>query len=362
MPEETELTKHRADAVFEGGGVKGIAHLGALSVMEKTWQFENVGGTSAGAIVAAFVACGMTAGEVRGVLDEVKLSALADVDWEDRLGQVLSLGGLLEHIPIIGRIARHAPSVIKDFGVYEGDRFVELMNQHLPPDKRKFGDIIYDENEPPESRFRYKLRVVASDVTAQRMLLLPQDILHFGRDPDELDIADALRMSMSIPIFFEPYELKDANGVVHHIVDGGVLSNYPIWMFDAAHGQEPDWPTFGFDLFRRSDPKDGHEPFPAQVKPIDNFVDFARSIIGTMSSAMDRRYIAERHWARTIKIDDVGVSGTDFELSQAREDALWESGVEAAEAFMNDWGDPEEGFKRWNARWRKELDAANPPQ
>ncbi len=178
--EDTGSSKFRADGVFEGGGVKGIAHLGALSVMEKTWAWENVGGTSAGAIVAAFVACEMTATQVREILEIIRLSELTDEGWEDRLGRVLSIGGVLERIPILGRFLRHAPSVIKDFGIYEGDRFIELMNRHLPSDKRKFGDIIYDENEPPDSQFHYKLRVVASDITANRMLLLPQDILHFG--------------------------------------------------------------------------------------------------------------------------------------------------------------------------------------
>ena len=174
----------------------------------------------------------------------------------------------------------------------------------------------------------------------------------------DLNIADAVRMSMSIPIFVEPYELKDRNGIIHHIVDGGILSNYPIWMFDAPTGTSPGWPTFGFDLFTRSNAKDANEPFPPRVNEISNIVDFARNIINTMSSAIDRRYIAKRHWARTIKIDDMGISGTNFDLSKSEQDALWKSGVESAEAFMAGWGEPEEGFKRWNARWRGLLEAA----
>src|SRR5215218_658991 len=52
---------HQADLVLAGGGVKGIAHVGVLSVLhERGYRFERAAGTSAGAIVAALVAAGMS--------------------------------------------------------------------------------------------------------------------------------------------------------------------------------------------------------------------------------------------------------------------------------------------------------------
>jgi len=69
----------------------------------------------------------------------------------------------------------------------------------------------------------------------------------FGFAPDELSISRAVRMSMSIPVFFEPVSLKDISGRTHIIVDGGVLSNYPIWLLDDGT-EDPPWPTFGFKL------------------------------------------------------------------------------------------------------------------
>ncbi|MFQ5894170.1 MAG: patatin-like phospholipase family protein [Nitrospinota bacterium] len=369
--------KHKADAVFEGGGVKGIALLGALSEMEKYWTWENVAGTSAGAIVASFTAVGMSATEIRGILDKINLTELTDEAWEDKLDRLVTMLNpasrfpILKRLPLIGRffatassILDHPISIIKDFGIFEGNRFVDLVNENLPKHIRTFGvaDILYEKEAPktgPGSRYRYKLRVIASDITANRMIILPQDIHYYGYDPDDLEIATALRMSMSIPVFFEPYRLKNRNtGQEHLIVDGGILSNYPVWLFDAPVGTDPQWPTFGFDLYRPADEADGEAPWPQHLNDINNIFDFAKAIWNTMFSAVDRRYIAKRHWARTIPIDNLGFTATDFNLSNEDKGNLWDSGVEAAEQFMKNWGDPKRGFEAWKNQYRGEVEDA----
>ncbi len=350
--------RHSADAVFEGGGVTGIALIGALSVMEETWRWENVAGTSAGAIVAAFTAAGKSAQDIDKILRSISLSELTDTGWEEKVDWILSRLSPLRLIPGVGMLREHVFSIIKDFGIYEGDRFMELVNEKLPPDVRTFGDLLYDPDLPKDHPYRYKLRVVASDITANRMLMLPQDISHFNRDPDKLTIAEALRMSMSIPIFFEPWKLTDARGTVHLIVDGGILSNYPIWMFDAPIGTDPAWPTFGFDLYNPADTADGHLPFPKDVDAVKNVFEFGKGIWDTLFSAMDRRYIAQRHWARTIAIDNCNISTAQFNLSRQDEDRLRDSGVRGARDFMEAWGDPEEGFARWKAQYRGQVEEA----
>jgi NTE family protein len=350
--------RYPADAVFEGGGVKGIGLIGALSVMEETWRWENVAGTSAGAIVAAFTAAGTSARDIRGLLDRINLRELMDTGWEEKVDWFFSRLSPLRLIPGVGVLREHIFSMIKDFGIYEGNRFMELVNETLPPGVRTFGDLLYDATLSKDSPYRYKLRVVASDITANRMIVLPQDILHFGRDPDELSIAEALRMSISIPIFFEPWKLRDAKGKVHLVVDGGLLSNYPIWMFDAPVGHDPEWPTFGFDLFSPADKSDGHWPFPQDVDEEKDLFDFVLGIWNTLFSAMDRRYIAQRHWARTIAIDNCNIPTTSFELSADGKERLWESGVQAAKGFMASWGHPEEGFRHWKERYRREVEEA----
>ena len=71
------------------------------------------------------------------------------------------------------------------------------------------------------------------------MLVLPRDAREYlGIDPDELEIARAVRMSMSIPMFFDPVVHRNPTDTSdeHVIVDGGLLSNFPIWLFDSPAG------------------------------------------------------------------------------------------------------------------------------
>jgi NTE family protein len=81
--------------------------------------------------------------------------------------------------------------------------------------------------------------VIASDVTHRRLLILPNDAEHLGVDPDELEIAYAVRMSMSTQIFFAPVVRHNTETKEDHlIVDGGMLSNIPVWLFDCK-SREP---------------------------------------------------------------------------------------------------------------------------
>ena len=78
-----------------------------------------------------------------------------------------------------------------------------------------------------QEKYEYKLRIIATDITKKKMLVLPQDIKDYGQDPATLEVARAVRMSMSYPFFFEAVPL---NGSL--IVDGGVVSNFPVELFD----------------------------------------------------------------------------------------------------------------------------------
>src|SRR3954453_13731963 len=70
------------DLVFEGGGVKGIAMVGALSVLEEHgYKPQNVAGTSAGAIVATLLAAGYTAAELRDLISNQDFSEFMDTNW-----------------------------------------------------------------------------------------------------------------------------------------------------------------------------------------------------------------------------------------------------------------------------------------
>ncbi len=218
-------TQLRVDGVFEGGGVKGIGLVGAISVIEAAgYEFVNLAGTSAGAIVATLLAAGYHADELKQTINGIDFSTFEDPD-------------LIGRIPYVGALVDE----IFNKGLYKGDVFLNLMRDLL--DKKgihTFRDLIQPEFAD-EDRYRFKVRVVASDISRRRMLVLPQDIRDYDMAPEDLEVALAVRMSMSIPFFFEPVKLKNS-----YIVDGGLLSNFPVELFDSDG--PPEWPTFGFKL------------------------------------------------------------------------------------------------------------------
>ncbi len=305
------------DLVFEGGGVKGIALVGAFSVLqERGYEPQNMAGASAGAIVAALIAAGYGAGELKEIIAELDYDRFKDEAIEDRfpMGKTLS--------------------ILKDLGIYEGKAFEEWMRGLLETrGVRTFGDLV--RREDVDLKYRYKLQVIASDVTERRLLVLPRDAPKLGiEDPDDIDVAQAVRMSMSIPIFFEPVRFTNRlTDEEHLIVDGGMLSNFPVWLFDA---EEPQWPTIGMKLVQSPETPLGEElPEPVPRAGVKQVIGYLRSLVDTMMAAHDRLYVEQHDFdRRTIGIDTLGVGTTEFDLSPERALALYESGRTAAKEFL----------------------------
>lgn len=307
------------DLVFEGGGVKGVGLAGAYAALEEEgWKPQCVAGASAGAITAALVAAGYTGAELRDEVLELQFGEFKDRGWEDR-------------IPVIGKEV----SVLLDFGVYEGHRFLDWMTEKLDrKGVRTFGDLEPTGSDDPKRAFR--LQVIVSDVSRHEMLVLPRDAEKIGSTPSTLSIAYAVRMSMSIPIFFEPVRhSNDSTGVEHLMVDGGMLSNFPVWLFDAE--QRPRFPTFGLLLVEsaaRASVADRFSGTHAAASRSQSIIDYLKALAQTLMEAHDRMHVNEAEFARTIPIPTLGVRTTEFDLSRERALELYGSGYDAAKAFL----------------------------
>lgn len=318
-------TGNYADLVFEGGGVKGIGLAGAIATLEdRGYMPQNVAGTSAGSISAALLAAGYSAAELREIIMDLDYRQFQDRGWEDR-------------VPLIER----SMSMLLDLGLYEGNFFLEWIRERLEAKGvRTFADLVHPEYAD-DPRFRYRLQVVASDVTKHELLVLPRDAKKLGIEPDDLDVALAVRMSMSIPVFFEPVRLVNPKTEeTHIIVDGGMLSNYPVWLFDCDDASPPDWPTFGMLLV---EPKP-RIPIGARLPKAKiagsgagAVLDYVKALAQTMMEAHDRMYVEQASYARTIPIPTLGVGTTEFDLSKERAVALFDSGRWAAEKFLDKW-------------------------
>jgi NTE family protein len=314
----------RVDLVLEGGGVKGVGLAGALSTLEEAgYQVQNVAGASAGAIIAALLAAGYTSSEIQQIVAGQDFTRFMDKGWEDRYPAAISL-------PL---------SILKDQGIYEGEYLLNLMKDLLSvKGVRTFHDLVVPEFAD-DPRYKYKVQVIASDITEKRMLVLPRDAESLGIDPDELGVAEAVRMSMSFPIFFEPYRhLNPKTKKEHLIVDGGLLSNFPIWLFDAEG--KPEWPTFGLRLVEAENRVSLGERLPTMKfagRALDPLVDYLMDLVSTALEAHDRLYIESDNFARTIPIPTLGISTLDFQLPHEKTTALFESGRRAAKNFLTTW-------------------------
>lgn len=301
--------------VFEGGGVKGIAYGGALEVLEQsaiTPQIERVAGTSAGAITATMVSLGYTANEFIEIMMNLDFSKLEDGS---------DIGGPVR--------------LIEDYGWFKGDYFLNLMQGYI---KQKAGDARATFADLKSGGFK-DLHVFGTDLSQQAV----QEFSN--QTTPDVAVADAVRISMSIPFFFE------ARSYAQDIYcDGGVLNNYPISTFDEEYTatdpetgytmlhRTPNAETLGFHLDNLDAPK---------PRPVGNVVRFAGSVFDAILDIQDILLKSnpgdER---RTVFINDLGVKTADFRLSNLLKHQLIEQGRIATSKFLNQPRQPLPEVKR----------------
>jgi NTE family protein len=303
------------NAVFQGGGVKGISLAGAVKASEEHGiVFNRVAGTSSGAIVAALLAAGYSADEMKTVIEKTPLVSLL------RRSQIFN-------IKWVGPAAR----VFLKKGLYSGEALEHWLRKLLlAKGVRTFADL------PPG-----KLRIIASDITNGRILVLPKDIKRFGMNASSLEVAKAIRMSTSIPYFFDPVMLrldpalakgKTFSQQFVFVVDGALLSNLPLWLFDEPvdDRKAKTIPTVGFQMVGKT----GTE---TKVSYIRGPLTMLQAIFDTMLSAHDERHIEQENRYRTIKIPTLGIRTAQFNISTEQSNLLYASGLQAGDDFFHKW-------------------------
>ena len=241
--------------VFEGGGAKGLVFVGAIEEFEaQGYTYGRLLGTSAGAITAALLAAGFTAAELQEAVNEklpngkARFSTFMDIPnnfTEDDIQESLSYQifrsidipfvpdrvekqvdkQLMDSMMKIGTY-RQLFSFIERGGLYAGDAFTAWITEKLNQNGRNLGGTTLQEFN---DRTNKDLTVVASDTSAGKILVLNH------RTAPNCPIVSAVRMSMSIPFLWQEVECQKAWGLYrgedisgHAVVDGGVLSNFPI--------------------------------------------------------------------------------------------------------------------------------------
>ena len=319
----TPPAARRADLVLEGGGVKGIALVGAVTALDEAgYSFPRVAGSSAGAIVASLVAALTSAGEPVGRLADV----LRTVDYR----RFRDPGGL-GRLPVVGR----ALSLLVRDGLYDGRYLEDFLTGALGElGVRTFGDLRLPAADPALEGMAqgrgYRLVVTVSDLSRRRMARLPWDFPSYDADPDAQSVARAVRASAAIPFFFRPVRQPTSAGEATW-VDGGLLSNFPVDLFDRAPAVEPRWPTFGVRLTTRP-------PTPPVTRAVDNPVEIALAALDTLLTDQGSAYLEDPCTVeRTIFVPTSEVSVVDFDLDRATQERLYASGRAAVTDFLTGW-------------------------
>jgi NTE family protein len=312
--------------VFEGGGVKGIAYGGALAKIEELGilgRVKRVGGTSAGAITAAILALGCDAAETTAIINSIDYASFQD-------GRGCVLAKLLRFV--------------RTFGLYKGDAFLGWM-EHLVEEKTGKKKTTFAELRAmsPQGRPSRGLYVVVSNLTTNK-----PEIFSAETTP-EVPVALAVRMSMSIPFFFKC--VKGAKGAV--MVDGGVIYNYPIDLFDAtgyldnpanglpkpgAHARGPGDPcvnreTLGLRLGEATDARED-EKEEASPQKIDNLFNYSLALVSYMRKNAQKLHLEPADWSRTVYIDSSPAKVTEFNLPPEKVQKLLANGEKGAEAYF----------------------------
>lgn len=293
----------KIDGVFAGGGLKAYAYVGVLdSLDEHGYQLERVAGTSAGAIIAGFIAAGYTRIEIQKLLEELNVQSFLDAP---KFVQVFPFTKWF--------------FLYKQLGLYYGNRLEKWLYEKLAAKNIfTFSDIKKD---------AYK--IVVSDISKSKLVVLPDDLEEvYGVCRKTFSVARAIRMSAGYPYFFMPKQLRDVNGNKSLIVDGGLLSNFPLWIFDADRNKRKR-PIVGVKLTSEN----------VHMKPrkIANALDMLQALFSTMIVAHDNRYITKTKQHHIIFIPTSRVDTLNFSLTDQEKEQLIQKGYKKTNAFLTHW-------------------------
>jgi NTE family protein len=341
FPPPDESGQIYADGVFEGGGVRGVAFLGALRCCNDLGiRWRKLAGTSAGAITAAVLATDLSIDDLEELLGQLDYS----IFLTQKNSPLILNGDPADDLqsPVWTLLFL---TVSRQMGEYSSLPFRLWLEKMLAQGNlRTFADVKKLGKERD-------LKLVISNLSRGEMLVIPDDLrrresadapaLHeeLGyRNAEDFSVAEAVRLSMSIPLFFEPGKLGD-----DLIVDGGILSNFPLWIYDRQSDSKfvpPRWFTFGFRLVDTG--------IENQIK-IQHPVSVLSAMFTTMMKARDRYHQREMDKGRVINIDvtEAKVTTTDFNLDGEQKAKLYRLGYLYAKRF----------FLSPNFSWEKHLKA-----
>jgi NTE family protein len=295
--------------VFEGAGVKGIAYCGAVQEMESKKimdGIERVGGTSSGAIIALTISLGYSGKEIENIISKTNFKKFND-------GGFFFIGG-------INRLNKY-------FGWYKGKKIEKWLEKVI---KEKTGneDITFEELHQKGFKDLY---ITGTSLNKQRAVIFSYESY------PQMKVKDAVRISISIPLYFEPVYIDSSGKTFDHpkqkqgfdmMVDGGVLENFPIHIFDK---QEPDLYTIGFRIDHIPQIENDKEDRTLAEMPVDDLKQYFGAFYNIVIENLNRQRLTSIDWQRTVSISDGDVLPKVRKLSKEEVNILIENGKKAVQ-------------------------------
>jgi len=309
-------------AIFEGGGAKGLAHIGALKATEeKKIYFKSIGGTSAGAIIASLVASGYTADELynpdtsTGVFSINLIDLLNQDTWK-------SFEAILKTIDEIENsnwpktksyfaYRRHKNDInkiINDYGFFDTTTFSNWLEATIRKKLNLNRSVLFKD-------LKFPLTIIATNISKCNIQI------YSSHSTPDAKVSEAVTASLSIPVFFKPVS-NDNNA---YLVDGGIVSNYPTWIFDTEREEtEGRLATLGYKLV---------ETRSSTTSKNDNFFQYLVKVLNSAlwgDQELEVRGIENLH-SIPLKVS----TGTlDFKLNDKMKEKLYNEGKDSASLYF----------------------------
>jgi NTE family protein len=308
--------------VFEGAGIRGLAYAGVIQEFEERGliaEIENVGGTSAGAITAMMIAIGYQSKEIEKIISTSNFNTFND-------GKGIFFGGSYR--------------LIKRYGWYRGEKFTHWISKLIEA-KTANANITFEELHKSEYKDLY---ITATNLTKQKLI-----ILSYKTYP-KMKVKDAVRISMSIPLYFTPifmdsignlYKKQNRENSLDILLDGGITGNFPIFLFDSIVQQSDKTEkrianpaTVGIRIDTEHQIENDNKNKGLAALQINNFEDYISAFYIYVLENLNRNTLSQEDWKRTISVSSVGISPKIKRLSQAQKNKLIQSGRNGVNRFF----------------------------
>ncbi len=308
--------------VLKGGGIRGIAYTGALKILEEqkiTQKIEKVAGTSVGAITGALFSMGYSADQMEYIMLNLDIATFNDGEW-------FFIGG--------------QKRVRKNYGWYKGRKLEQWVGKQIAKQTGDENTTFLQLHLLAKTNKQFKdLYIPATNLTKQNL-----EIFSWETHPN-MPIKIAVRASASVPLYFGAVFIDSTDNIVDHpeknghynvYVDGGLLANYPVTIFNAALDSAASTIneyTLGLKLERPEQieyTKTGIAPYD-----IHSFPSYIAALYNLTIEQLNKTISHDEEAKHSIYISTSNLSPRVRRITMEQKKLLFTNGEDAARKFLN---------------------------